>query len=216
MKRGVFVLVATALLVWGVAATVGLRALGHIVRRAESSANAPSPPSRENRPSAPKPLALEEKAIQSATPSGYRPATSLDSEETPERQDLENLYLEYQPYFVRGDVNGDGVLDFVTAYVAESGEAPVFDIAVFLGQPGGTFSEPQFIERGTALSFGDLSIDRSIVVITPDLKTELTRRYRHVNGTFEDVDGNSPADPGPDRSDDPPEESLDHRVRVRT
>ena len=90
----------------------------------------------------------------------------------------------YHPYFVRGDINDDGVLDFVLAFVRrDSGrDTPWFSVVVFTGKerPGRAqeFSEGAFIERDVSLARGDVSIDRDAVLITPDLSDEAVRRYR--------------------------------------
>ncbi len=95
--------------------------------------------------------------------------------------DVRGLYGVYHPYFVRGDLNDDGILDFVLAFVHRSStrSAPWFSIAVFTGRGAGQGYNPGlFLERDVSLSRGDLSIDRDAVVITPDLSDEEVRRYR--------------------------------------
>ncbi len=95
-----------------------------------------------------------------------------------------NLYGVYHPYFVRGDLNDDGVLDFVLAFVRRESdrETPWFTVVVFSGRerPGGgtEFGPGAFLEKDTSLAHGDLAIDRDAVLITPDLAEEMTRRYR--------------------------------------
>lgn len=216
MKRAILILILTAVTVWAAAAAMGLRTLGHLVKQTRNGA-APQPGSAPGQDDRPGLLEPESAAIRKGAPAGYRPATAADCEETQEREDLENLYVTYEPYFVRGDVNSDGVLDLAVAYVS-GGETPVYDVAVLFGKRGGGFSDPMFVERGTALAFGDLSIDRSIVVVTPDLSTEVTRRYRYnaKQGSFEDVDAGFEERPGRERQDDAPEEAPDHRLRTRT
>lgn len=96
---------------------------------------------------------------------------------------VRRLYGVYHPYFVRGDLNDDGVLDFVLAFVRRdrSRDTPWFSIAVFTGrEDSGTpsFSAGTFIEKDVSLARGDLSIDRDAVLITPDLEDEAVRRYR--------------------------------------
>ncbi|MEP6800350.1 MAG: hypothetical protein ABJC07_00330 [Acidobacteriota bacterium] len=97
--------------------------------------------------------------------------------------ELKSLYGIYHPYFVRGDVNDDGVLDMVVAFVRrDPGRgAPWFSVVVFTGRsiPGGAaeFSSGIFIERDISLARGDLSVDRDSIVITPDLESETVRRY---------------------------------------
>ena len=97
--------------------------------------------------------------------------------------DVRRLYGVYHPYFVRGDLNDDGILDFVLAFVRrDSGkETPWFSVVVFTGKagtPGPAFSGGTFLERDVSLSRGDLSVDRDAVLITPDLSDEAVRRYR--------------------------------------
>ncbi|MGH9368346.1 MAG: hypothetical protein ACRD3M_11795 [Thermoanaerobaculia bacterium] len=99
--------------------------------------------------------------------------------------DIRNLYGVYHPYFVRGDLNDDGVLDFVMGFVRRDSSAatPWFTVVVFSGreaEPGSapTFGPEIFLERDITLSAGDISIDRDAIVITPDLEDEATRRYR--------------------------------------
>jgi hypothetical protein len=216
MRRLLVAVMAAATLVWVVAASSGARALTHILRNLEASP-VDTGVAEKFRPELSLPRITEEEAIRKGIPRGYRPATFLDAEPTPDREDLSNLYLDYQPYFVRGDVNADGVIDFATAYVIERDGGLLFDVAVFLGRDGGGFGEPRFVERGTSLSFGDLSIDRSIVVITPDLGAETSRRYRYLSkrDMFEDVDSRPAESPNPEPPYDGPEESPDHRSRAR-
>ena len=94
--------------------------------------------------------------------------------------DVKHLYGVYNPYFVRGDLNDDGLLDFVMAFVRRDSSAstPWFTVAVFPGRESGTFGPEVFLERDITLAAGDLSIDRDAVVITPDLDEDATRRYR--------------------------------------
>jgi hypothetical protein len=94
--------------------------------------------------------------------------------------DVKHLYGVYHPYFVRGDLNDDGLLDFVIGFVRRDSSAstPWFTVAVFSGREDGSFGPEVFLERDISLAAGDLSIDRDAVVITPDLDDEATRRYR--------------------------------------
>ncbi|MFN2634958.1 MAG: hypothetical protein ABR610_16225 [Thermoanaerobaculia bacterium] len=97
--------------------------------------------------------------------------------------ELKSLYGIYHPYFLRGDVNDDGVLDLVVGFVRRDvGTAtPWFSVVVFTGRdvPGGpgTFSSGTFLERDISLARGDLSVDRDSIVISPDLEDETVRRY---------------------------------------
>jgi len=97
---------------------------------------------------------------------------------------FQNVYGIYHPYFVRGDVNDDGILDFALAFVRRDSSAslPWFSVAVFTGRGslavGPAFDPGAFLERDVSLAHGDLSIDRDVIVITPDLTDEAVRRYR--------------------------------------
>jgi hypothetical protein len=99
--------------------------------------------------------------------------------------DMRHLYGVYHPYFVRGDLNDDGILDFVMGFVRRDSSAatPWFTVVVFSGKEVAQGAEPSFgpetfLERDITLAAGDISIDRDAVVITPDLDEETTRRYR--------------------------------------
>jgi hypothetical protein len=116
--------------------------------------------------------------------------------------DMNTLYGVYHPYFVRGDVNDDGVLDFVLAFVRRDSDrdSPWFSIVVFSGRGDGGFTPGVFLERDVSLADGDLSIDRDAIVITPDTSDEATRRYRwdparhrHVFVRDEDEEPESPS-----------------------
>jgi hypothetical protein len=95
-------------------------------------------------------------------------------------EDMNALYGVYHPYFVRGDVNDDGVLDFVLAFVRRDSDrdSPWFSVVVFSGRGDGSFSGGIFLERDISLADGDLSLDRDSIVVTPDTSDESTRRYR--------------------------------------
>jgi hypothetical protein len=114
-----------------------------------------------------------------------RPPEESDRRVSPSGEgDLRHLYGVYHPYFVRGDLNDDGILDFVMGFVRrESSEAtPWFTVVVFPGTEAGAagpaFGSEIFLERDITLAAGDLSIDRDSVVITPDLEDDAARRYR--------------------------------------
>ena len=98
--------------------------------------------------------------------------------------DLRRLYGVYHPYFVRGDLNDDGTLDFVLAFVRRDARSPVrrFSIVFFEGREnsagGLAFGPGTFVERGVSLSRGDVAIDRDAVLVTPDISGDLVRRYR--------------------------------------
>lgn len=94
-----------------------------------------------------------------------------------------SLYGVYHPYFVRGDVNDDGILDFVLGFVRRDSdrETPWFSVVVFTGRDRAgrhDFAAETFLERDISLADGDLAIDRDAILITPDLAEDSTRRYR--------------------------------------
>lgn len=95
-------------------------------------------------------------------------------------ESLRELYGVYHPYFVRGDANDDGSLDFVLAFVRRDSdaEAPWFTVVVFSGREDGTFEEGSPVERDISLADGDLSIDRDAILVTPDTREDAARRYR--------------------------------------
>jgi hypothetical protein len=109
-----------------------------------------------------------------------RAATDEDRRPSLDGDDVASLYGLYHPYFVRGDVNDDAVLDFVLAFVrgGPDEETPWFSIVVFAGDSRGGFGSGVFLERDISLADGDLSLDRDSIVVTPDIADESTRRYR--------------------------------------
>jgi hypothetical protein len=113
-----------------------------------------------------------------------RVATDADRRVAEEEAgEVGGLYGVYHPYFVRGDLNDDGVLDFVLAFVRRdsSRDTPWFSVVVFSGRDRGgrrEFAQETFLERDISLADGDLAIDRDAILITPDLSAETTRRYR--------------------------------------
>jgi hypothetical protein len=158
---------------------------------ARSSSAAPSPPPPQAAPAKSSSTGYSLTPAETAAVDDFlrrhttlRPATDGDRRPGSEGDsDLKNIYGVYHPYFVRGDVNDDGVLDFVMAFVRrDSDRSPRwFSIAVFSGTPapgGRAFSEGTFLERDVSLGRGDLSIDRDSIIITPDLDEDAVRRYR--------------------------------------
>jgi hypothetical protein len=115
--------------------------------------------------------------LRVATDADRKPGADGDAE-------LKSLYGIYHAYFVRGDLNDDGVLDFVLAFIRRDlgRGTPWFSVVVFTGRPGigsaAGFSPGIFLERDVTLARGDLSVDRDSVVISPDLEEEAVRRYR--------------------------------------
>jgi hypothetical protein len=185
---------AVALVFAGVAALSCGRAAA---RQAGNAGSAPPPPAEEVRHPAPLPAARADSAGYPFTPSekstvdeflrlhaDLRLATDADRQDSGDADsDVRRLYGVYHPYFVRGDLNDDGVLDFVAAFVRrDSGsDTPWFSVVVFTGKrgaEGSSFNGGFFIERDVSLARGDLSIDRDAVLITPDLSDEAVRRYR--------------------------------------
>lgn len=137
----------------------------------------------------------EEQAVSASIVSGLRPATDDDAADSESREDLRVLYGDYRPYFVRGDFDSDGRLDFAQAYVRRDGPEPLFDVAVFFGSAEG-FTAPVWVERGLLLSEGDLTVDRSVLIVTEDVERDVFRRWRWQasEGRFLDVDAGSEGD----------------------
>lgn len=109
-----------------------------------------------------------------------RPATDDDNRPGIDGEDVAALYGIYHPYFVRGDANDDGILDFVLGFVRRDSdvETPWFSVAVFAGDAGGGFAPGVFVERDISLADGDISLDRDSIVVTPDVSDDASRRYR--------------------------------------
>jgi len=109
-----------------------------------------------------------------------RVAKDGDQRPVGEDGDVSNLYGVYHPYFVRGDANDDGILDFVLAFVRRDSDrdAPWFSVVVFEGRADGTFGAGALLERDISLADGDLSLDRDSIVVTPDTSEDESRRYR--------------------------------------
>jgi hypothetical protein len=129
-----------------------------------------------------------------------RVATDSDHRASDE-DGVAGLYGVYHPYFVRGDDNDDGILDFVLAFVRRDSDrdTPWFSIVVFAGKSDGTFAPGAFLEREISLADGDLTVDRDAIVVTPDVAEDAARRYRwdaakqrHVFVRDEDEDSASP------------------------
>ena len=156
-------------------------------------------------------LALESLAKQKEAPA-LRVAEDADAAATEARADLEDLYVEYHPYFLRGDLDGDGRLDFAQAFVETGRGAAWFHVAVFFGCDGG-FDPPVWVERAVSLAQGDLSMERTLLVVTPDLALDEARRWRfdRKTRTFVDADQPAPLNSGSDDGVDPDEAP---RVRI--
>ncbi|HLN80780.1 MAG TPA: hypothetical protein VK392_06265 [Thermoanaerobaculia bacterium] len=124
-----------------------------------------------------------------------------DDRRPSESDDLGKLYAVYHPYFLRGDVNDDGILDFVLGFVKRDSDrdSPWFSVVAFPGKEGAGFGPGSFIERDVSLADGDLSVDRDSIVITPDLdEDENTRRYRWdpLKRSYVFVSDDAPGDEG--------------------
>ena len=158
-----------------------------------------------------------ERALEAFKKNGLlvRAAEDRDAAESDEHRDLEDVYGGYHPFFVRGDLDGDGRLDFAQAFVEKGSGGPWFHVAVFFGAEGGSFQPPIWAERAISLGAGDLTIERSLLIITPDLGLDPTRRWRWepAEERFVDADQasrrNGPAD------DDAPDETPDQKPRAR-
>ncbi|HKC24732.1 MAG TPA: hypothetical protein VKF32_08305 [Thermoanaerobaculia bacterium] len=155
--------------------------------------------------------AAERKAIARVHRAGFRPAEDVDALESDSRDELEDVYVTYHPYFVRGDLDGDGRLDFAQAYVYKVGGETRFDVAVFFGNEEGTFTGPIVVERGLDLAGGDLAIERTVLIVTPDLSEDDVHRWRYDprDQRFHDTDEGKPSD------GDVPDEGPDERPRAR-
>jgi hypothetical protein len=131
----------------------------------------------------------------------WRLAGDSDSRPSDDADDVGQLYGVYHPYFVRGDLDDDGTLDFAAAFVdrEKKSASPWFSVAAFCGDGRGGFRPPQLIESEISLEAGDLSIDRDSIVITPDLsEDDASRRYRW-NPHQKRFDFVSDQDSSPDR-----------------
>jgi hypothetical protein len=149
--------------------------------------------------------------VARAQRAGSRPAEDDDGLASDSRDELVDVYGTYHPFFVRGDLNGDGRLDFAQAYVYKVGGEDRFDVAVFFGNEDGTFTGPVFVERGVDLAPGDLAIERTVLIVTPDLSQDDVHRWRYdaKEQRFRD------ADEGKNTDEDAPDEGPDQRPRAR-
>jgi hypothetical protein len=122
----------------------------------------------------------EKAAVEAFLKSHMDLRLSSDSDARAPDAALTRLYGVYHPFFLRGDVNDDGLTDFVTAFVRRDSPAstPWFSVVVFAGRAGGGFDAGTFLERDISLSNGDLSIDRDSIIVTPDTSDDPNRRYR--------------------------------------
>lgn len=143
-----------------------------------------------------------------------RPAVDEDATPTDEHRDLDAVYGGYHPFLARGDLDGDGRLDFVQAFVEKGRSGLWFHVAAFFGNPDGTFTGPVWVERAISLADGDVTVERSLVVITPDLAGDATRRWRWEAGERAFVDPDK--EPRPVVTDDDvPDETPEQKPRAR-
>jgi len=140
-----------------------------------------------------------------------RVATDDDSTPSPERDDLGGLYAVYRPFFVRGDLNGDGRLDFAQAFV-EKASGSWFHVAVFFGRAGGGFEKPVWVERAMSLGAGDISIERTLLTVVPDLALDEARRWRWDAGEGRFVDADADVPPRVDADEFPADEKPRARI----
>ena len=133
---------------------------------------------------------------------GWRVAADSDARPSDDADDVSRLYGVYHPYLVRGDIDDDGALDFVVAFVdrEKTSSSPWFSVAAFCADGHGGFRPPQLVESEISLERGDLSIDRDSIVITPDLSEDDTSRRYRWNPRQRRFDFVSDADSSPDRA----------------
>jgi len=117
-------------------------------------------------------------AAAATPPLALRPALDTDATDSDEHRDLDAVYGAYHPYFTRGDIDGDGRLDFVQAFVEKKRTGAWFHVAAFFGRADGGFEKPVWIEKAISLADGDVTVERSLVVVTPDLGADPARRWR--------------------------------------
>jgi len=185
-------------------------------------------PSPEDKPPAAEPhpplwTAAERRAIEAAIAEAasaaprlsLRPALDGDATDTDERRDLDSVYGEYHPYFTRGDLNGDGRLDFVQAFVEKGRSGLWFHVGAFFGKADGSFEGPVWVEKAISLADGDVTLERSLVVITPDVAADPVRRWRWEPAERVFVDPDAEPRPAGSNDDDAPEETPDQKPRAR-
>jgi hypothetical protein len=144
-----------------------------------------------------------------------RAASDGDATDTDEHRDLDAVYGAYHPYFTRGDLNGDGRLDFVQAFVERGRSGLWFHVAVFFGKPDGSFEKPVWVEKAISLADGDVTLERSLVVVTPDLAADPSRRWRWETSEHAFVDPDAEPRPAGTTDDDAPEETPEQKPRAR-
>lgn len=186
----------------------------------------PGPPSARPAGAEHRPLtwtAAEKRAIDEtllapgpgATRLALRPALDADANDTDEHRDLQAVYGGYHPFFARGDLDGDGRLDFVQAFLESGRSGAWFHVAVFFGRADGTFDRPVWVERSISLADGDVTVERSLVIVTPDLASESARRWRWEPGEHAFVDPDAEPRPAGASDEDTPEETPEQKPRAR-
>jgi hypothetical protein len=197
----------------------GALVLTKSVRRPARAAPAPPPDARgldaSGRTKAEQ-LAVEE-ALAAFKKEGLflRAAEDSDATDSDEHSDLDDVYGTYHPFFVRGDLDGDGRLDFAQAFVEKGSGGPWFHVAVFFGTAGGGFEKPVWAERAISLAAGDLTVERSLLIVTPDLALDPARRWRWEAGEKRFVDADEVSSRKNPADDDEPEEPPDQKPRAR-
>jgi hypothetical protein len=144
-----------------------------------------------------------------------RPAVDADATDSEEHLDLDAVYGGYHPFFARGDLDGDGRLDFVQAFLETGRSGSWFHVAAFFGRADGTFNGPVWVERSISLAEGDVTVERSLVIVTPDLGAESARRWRWEPGERAFVDPDAEPRPARTSDDDAPEETPEQKPRAR-
>jgi hypothetical protein len=162
--------------------------------------------------------AIEEAARTAASGAAkvaLRPAVDADATDSDDHLDLESVYGDYHPFFARGDLDGDGRLDFVQVFVETARSGAWFHVAAFFGRPDGTFAGPVWVERSISLADGDVSVERTLVIVTPDLAADSARRWRWEPADHAFVDADAAPRPAGTPDDDAPEETPEQKPRAR-
>ncbi|HEV2063738.1 MAG TPA: hypothetical protein VGS00_04230, partial [Thermoanaerobaculia bacterium] len=104
-------------------------------RAAPPSERSPAPVSADSYGLRP----AEEAAVEAFLKSHTDLRLSSDTDARTPDAALTRLYGVYHPFFLSGDVNDDGLMDFVTAFVRRDSPAgtPWFSVVVFAGRAGG-------------------------------------------------------------------------------
>lgn len=154
-------------------------------------------------------------ASSAAAKVALRPALDGDATDSDEHRDLQATYGGYHPFFARGDLDGDGLLDFVQGFVERGRTGVWFHVAAFFGRADGSFGSPVWVERSVSLADGDLALERSLVIVTPDLAADSTRRWRWEPSERAFVDPDAEPRPAGKADDDAPDETPEQKPRSR-